>query len=462
MSRADRGIEFYDFNTNRQLICGVGGNPGDCGVHVSPLLFAPRIGIAWRPLETLVIRTGFSLNWQQDLMYRNGLYSYPTQITQTQTGIDSYRAVSSLSDGFPAVIPVDISSGSVRLPSGSGITTLPNDFVRGYIMSWNFTVQKSLAHNLTAQAGYVGTRGVKLLWNQNVNYGLPGGGAASQPFFRTLGITAGMNILLPMNHTTYDSLQASLTRRFSAGLQLNAGYTFSKAIAAFAGNIPIPQYFNLNRGLQGGATTTASLAQVGDVPHKFTLSAVQELPFGKGKRYFSHRGFVSALAGGWQVNLLFSSISGTPFSVSASTVSLNAPGSPQRADQVKSNVAILGGAGPGQPWFDPLAFASVNDPRFGTGGFNTVRGPGLVNLDAGLFRQFRLTERFQLQFRAEGFNVTNTPHFANPSGTNVSNMQLNPDGTIRNLNGFGLITSTRATGRDFDERYFRLGLRLSW
>jgi hypothetical protein len=67
-----------------------------------------------------------------------------------------------------------------------------------------------------------------------------------------------------------------------------------------------------------------------------------------------------------------------------------------------------------------------------------------------------------LQFRFEVFNVTNTPHFANPSGTNVSNLQLNPDGTVRSLNGFGVITSTQTLGREYDERYFRLGMRLAF
>ena len=72
--------------------------------------------------------------------------------------------------------------------------------------------------------------------------------------------------------------------------------------------------------------------------------------------------------------------------------------------------------------------------RFGTAGFNTLRGPGVFNMDLGLFREFRLMERMKLQFRAEGFNATNTPHFANPYA-NASAMALNPDGSIASLNG---------------------------
>ena len=99
--------------------------------------------------------------------------------------------------------------------------------------------------------------------------------------------------------------------------------------------------------------------------------------------------------------------------------------------------------------------------RFGTAGFNILRGPGIVNWDSGLFRDFILKERFKLQFRAESFNFSNTPHFANP-GANVSNMVLNPDGTVKNLAGFSQILSTIVTGRTIDERQFRFGLKVSF
>jgi hypothetical protein len=80
----------------------------------------------------------------------------------------------------------------------------------------------------------------------------------------------------------------------------------------------------------------------------------------------------------------------------------------------------------------------------------------------GFFRQFPIRERLKLQFRGEIFNATNTPHFANPSGLNVSNVQYGANGSIANLNGFGVITSTVSGTRDYDQRYLRLGLRLSW
>ena len=145
----------------------------------------------------------------------------------------------------------------------------------------------------------------------------------------------------------------------------------------------------------------------------------------------------------------------TPFTVTSLGTSLNSPGNTQTADQVKPGVERLGQVGPGTSWFDPYAFAPVTGMRFGSSGRNTLRGPGLVNLDASLFRNFRLSERFGMQFRAEAFNVTNTPAFNNP-GANASS-PTRSDGTITNLNGYSSITSAQAT-----ERQIRFALKLSF
>ena len=154
--------------------------------------------------------------------------------------------------------------------------------------------------------------------------------------------------------------------------------------------------------------------------------------------------------------------SGTPFTVTSAATSLDLPGSAQTADQVKPSVQKLGAIGRGASFFDPLAFQPVTAARFGTGGVNSLRGPGVINWDFGLFRKFRASERLGMEFRMEAFNFTNTPHFGNPN-SNVSNMVVNQDGSIRDLGGFSTITSTSSLAREgIDERQFRLGLRLSF
>ena len=126
---------------------------------------------------------------------------------------------------------------------------------------------------------------------------------------------------------------------------------------------------------------------------------------------------------------------------------------------MNSNVAINGKR---DSWFDPFAFAPVTAARFGTSGFNIVRAPGLINFDASIFRDFTIRKRFKMQFRAESFNITNTPHFAGP-GTSVSSMQLNSDGSLCNLNGYTVITAVQNTGREgVDERMFRFALKLTF
>jgi hypothetical protein len=301
------------------------------------------------------------------------------------------------------------------------------------------------------QAGYVGTLTLHQHSRYNINYGQVGGGVPSQRLYQLNGQTNAVYEILPYGHFHYDSLQAQLQRRFSNGIQFQAGYTFSKWIGICCStygdsepNIPIPQYFNLSYALEPGDRT-----------HVFHMAGIAELPFGKGRR-FVRSGIGAVLLGDWQVNGVLAMYSGSPFSVSANGTSLNAPGSSQRADLVKSSVAILGGVG---EYFDPLAFAPVTEARFGTAGFNLLRGPGTVNLDLSLFRNFKLTERWSLQLRAESFNFTNTPHFANPAA-NVSSMQLNSDGTIKSLNGYTQITGVNPGSRLVDERYFRFGLKL--
>jgi hypothetical protein len=191
------------------------------------------------------------------------------------------------------------------------------------------------------------------------------------------------------------------------------------------------------------------------------MSAVYELPMGPGKRFLSNGGVLAAVAGGWQMNALFSVASGQPFTVASNTTSLNAPGNPQVADVVKPPT-ILGDVGPTTPYFDVTAFVPVTAARFGNAGFNTLRGPGVATLDTSFFRTVAVSSRARMQFRLEIFNLTNRANFAIPSGVNVSNLQLNPDGTVRNLNGFGVISGTNSVGREYAERYIRLGLRLNF
>lgn len=452
-TRADRGIERFDTRTNTLLICGVGPTPRDCGIGITKKLFAPRVGIAYRPTDTLVVRLGYALSPEQLNMARDGIGNYPVRVDTSATGPNAFTPVLPLSAGLPAIPTPDISAGRINVPPGVTFSTNDEKHIRGYVQSANLTIQKTLPGGFVASAGYVGTKTIKQHTRYNINHGQVGGGAASQPYFRILGTSAALRIIKPFVDMSYHSFQTTLDRRFSNGVTFQAAFTRSKWMGFCCSEsgdgepaIAIPELRYLTRSVMSA-----------DRPNNLRLSALIELPFGKRKR-FLNSGAAAWIAGGWQLNNVFSKYSGPPFSVTAAAGSLNAPGSTQRADLVKPSVEKYNQVG---SFFDPLAFAPVTDARFGTAGYNLMRGPGVTNLDTSLFRDFQVTERFRVQIRAEALNLTNTPHFANP-GNNVSNLQLNPDRTVRSLGGFTQITGVSAPSRLTDERFFRFGLRIGF
>ena len=455
--RADHGIEVYDFAANRLLICGVGPNEENCGIEVEKNLFTPRLGIAYRPMDDLVIRAGYSRNPQSNNPGRQQMVpsqSFPQTIVITQEAANNVSAVGSLSEGAPRVVPADQSSGVLVLPRGAGVNTYRDEYVRGKISSWNVSAQKAFGQRMSGTVAYVANRQNGMTRNQNQNYGPLGGGAASLPFF-PLGITSPMNVFLPTGKVKYDSLQLSMNRRMSDGMQFTVAYTFAKTIDWWRTAIPQPEFWHLNKG---EATNS--------VPHRLNASLIYELPFGDGKPLLSNNGVLSKIAGGWQLNTFFSYASGTLVTVSSSTNVLNAPNvGTQFADKVKDGpVEIFGDVGPTAQYFDVSAYRPVTELRFGNSGHGTWRGPSAPNVDLSFFRVFRFGQTRTLQIRAEVFNVSNTPHFANPSNNalNVSNVTFNPDGSIRALNGVGSITSTDRTGRQYDEREWRLGMRFGF
>jgi hypothetical protein len=455
--RQDRGLERYDPATNNMLVCGVGTVPIDCGVRVSKKLFAPRLGIAYRVTDSLVGRAGYGITHNPFPIARALRTNYPVVLVLVEQGANSFLPAGTLAQGIPSVTVPELGNGVLEMPKSLGANTVRDYLDRGYTQSWNFTLQSKLKFGFTGQAGYVATRETHQMGVLDVNAGqVIGTGQSGRPLFRQFGRTAFTRVYQPLGTGQYNALQATAERRFSSSLGLGVSYTWSKTIGftgSADGTVPVNAlaYFDRNRTLLDYDRT-----------HMLHVTNLWDLPFGKGRRWLSNGGAAALLLSGWQVNNILSLLSGTPFSVTASATSLDMPGSSQTADQVKREVRKLGGAGRGQSFFDPFAFQPVTQARFGTAGINSLRGPGVVNWDFGVFREFRMREHCALQFRAEAFNFSNTPHFANPGG-NVSNMTLNSDGTIRSLGGYTEITNVINLGRDgVDERQFRFGLRFSW
>ena len=303
-------------------MCGVADNSEDCGVGIQKDLFTPRLGIAYRPFESTVIRAGFSRNPQNDHMYRNATYTYPASVTVTNVGLNAFHPAGTLDQGFPLITAPDISSGVLALPAGVGVTSSPGSFTRGRLTAYNVTVQQQIGESMSVQLGYGANRQREMTRSTNRNYGQIGGGVASQPFFQSIGTNANINFLDPLGRVDYDALQLHMTRRMHDGFSFTAAYTYAKSTDWWATGILIPDYRSLNLG----DSSTVS-------PNKFDLSASDELPFGEGRR-FLNEGIGNVLLGGWQLNANFTAFSGQVMTMTANGASLNAPGNPQRADQV--------------------------------------------------------------------------------------------------------------------------------
>ena len=434
--RAGTGVEFYNPLTATASICGVASIPEDCGITKDRQHLGPRLGLAWRVTDSTVVRAGYSLSADPIFFEghsQSGRENFPYLFAQTLSAPNSFSYSTTLRQGLPAVAQPDLSSGTVPVPGTAYMTTYDNtNYVRGYIQTWNFTVEQRV-HEWIASAGYVASRAVDAQANLQMNWSPINGGAAGQILNKLTGRTASTPYMGTMGTEIYDGLQSRLLRRFSGGYQLIMAYTFSKAIGHSSG-IQIPQYWALNRGIQG-TNQTHTLSVVGIVP----------LPFGKGRRW-AQSGFASKLAGGWQLSTILAAHSGSPFSITSSSTTLNAPFSGQRGDCLSSPRQI----GSIYQWYDRTSFAVPASGRFGTCGVNNLFGPGMINSDLGLERRFPVRENMELTFRGEVFNLANTPHHSPPNG-NVT------------AGDFMVATGIAGTGKEgIEQRAVRFAIRLGW
>lgn len=454
-TKDNSGINRYDPETGNVLTGGLSGIPRDTGAKSGPGQFLPRVGVAYRYNDKTVFRGGYgqSADPRPFIDFRN---AYPVVNAWSMPAIvfnglqNSFIPVTTLRQGLinTSVAP-DLSQGVLRLPNNSGTTTYPATPMRKEIHSFNLMVERELPWKFTSQVGYVGTRAKGQMGFININASAPGTGNAGRPLFIKFSNPSDINEILPYGDTTYDSLQATVKRRW-AGSILGAAYTWSKTIN-YADNDANPRIQYLpekerNRGPAGYDRT-----------HNFQGYMVYDLPFGRSQRWASN-GWLSKVAGGFQVNSTISLQSGVPFYVVQGTApNLLAGGSGQVPNQINPVVAILGGIGsPGTNptqaaaqgaaslrYFDTTAYAAENGARFGTAGRNNLRGPGFFELDFGVFRTFSITEGIKFQIRAEALNATNHANFANPQADfNNSNF-----GYITGLTGPNQSRQWRFAGR---------------
>ncbi len=446
MTRNGSGLEKLDPSTNTIRLGGYGNVPTNPGIDVDPIFFAPRVGVAYRINDSTVFRVGYGMTIDPIPFSRPLRGFYPLVVTGNFVGTSAFEPFRTLSQGIPLLAGPDLSTGIVTLPPTADMRSPMNKIDRGYTQSWNATVERKLPGSVILTVGYVGTQSTNLLADLDINAAPYGAGPAGRPYAAQFGRRIATNLWNGWLSSNYHSLQTSVNRSFSKGLLLKGAYTWSKAINMTdedgwaSVNFNLPSNIGRNRAAAGYDRTQV-----------LQMGWVYDLPFGKG-RQFAQSGVAGAIFGGWSLNGTYSAYSGTPFTVSANGGPLNTPGSLQTADQI-APVNYIGNKGPGQFYFDPASFRTpaINPAfgpnstitYFGTTGRNRLRGPGVAKADITMLRQININERMNFQFRAEAYNITNTPLFGNP-------------GTNRDGGNFGVVTG--ASG----ERQIRFGLRFQF
>ena len=474
MNRGDRGLERWDPYTNNVYVGGFGDQPWDVGMSVSHRNFAPRVGFAYRVRDNWVIRSGYGITWDPLPFSRplRGLYpatlsnNWDASAAEAAFRNTSYGWYNTLAQGIPDVPIPDLKTGIVQLPLNTDMgprSPWGGQLKRGYIQSWNFTVERKLPMDAVVSAAYVAQKTIHQLLDRNINTDLPGQDVnPSNRFLAKInGRTITMNMWDAFGYGSYNSLQVALNKNLTHGLFLKGAYTYSKSLsmADEDGWQGLPLW-NTDYGRNYAPTGY-------DRRHMFTLGWVYEIPVGKGRPVAVSSRLLDTIVGGWQVSGIFSKYSGLPFTVSGSGSSLRSAGNSQTADLVAPVQKIDTERGPGKPYYDPNSFM---DPlvffnqtgiyRYGTMGRNVLYGPGFFRVDPAVYKNFRITERVRGEFRAEAYNFTNTPRWNNPSASSASPLR-DSSGKITNLNNFMTITSVFGNNYGQDAgRQFRFGARV--
>jgi Carboxypeptidase regulatory-like domain len=416
--------------------------------------FGPRIGLAYRAGDTWVIRSGYGMVWfeQTGITTPFTLPQFPFVQTVGQQTPDNIRPAFALSTG-PSV---QVSAPNANSGLGQGVFGVQSNNGSGYSQQWNFTVQKTFGKDLNVEVSYLGSKNARLgipdaninqLPSQNLALGAALLTKVTNPYFGQIpsssslgGATIAQQLLLRpyprfttvalfrdnVGNSSYEAAAAKLEKRFGHGLTFIASYTFSKLIddasSVFSQTIFTGPVLNSTGAADAYNRHLERDLSSGDIPRVFAAGWVYDIP-----KIWK--------ISGWQIGGLVRVQSGDTVAVTQATNLDSAFGyAVQRPNRV-SNPNQLPGRSVSE-WFNTAAFSQAAQFVIGTSSRNPVRGPGLQDADLMLGKTFRVTERFNIEFRAEVFNVTNTPAFNDPNGSFGST-------------AFGTITSA-GNPRDFE------------
>jgi outer membrane receptor protein involved in Fe transport len=377
----------------------------------------PRLGLAYRPAEKWVVRFGGGVFNNVDQMNNLTVVGNPLK-----TFVVDFIADPANPSALTLANPYPIAQKAAAPPLN--VVAVPPDRVEAYNIQWSASVERQLSSSTSVEIAYVGSEASHLDNSRNLNDAPPGPGPvqARRPYplwgsIRWLGSDA---------KSYYESLQVRGERRFAHGFSFLGAYTWSHNIdVSYGTNESLP--FTPG-GVQNDNCWGCERSNSGfDYRHRFTTSYLWNIPAPKDWKGVS--GFVLK---DWSLNGIVTYQSGFPFTVTQTGNMQNTGSATQRPNLVPGQDPHLANPDPSH-WFNTAAF-QFSVLQYGAVGRNTLRQPGIKTWDIGLFKEFPVTEGRRFQFRAEAFNLYNTPQFSAP------NSQLGAP-------GFGQITSTWLNNR---------------